>query len=161
VDLSQLAHETVRFLEMECERAHVLTRVECESDVAIDGSASEFEQLVLNLCMNAIQAQPSGGRLEVRVTRGRDAAHDRAVLTVRDAGPGVPDDLRERIFEAFFTTKREGEGTGLGLAICDEIVRRHGGTIVVANGPEGGAEFRVLLPLADEQPAGVLSGVMS
>ena len=64
-----------------------------------------------------------------------------------DRGPGIAPADRERVFEAFYTTKPPEDGTGLGLAICDELVRRQGGTIVVSDAPGGGARFRVTLPL--------------
>lgn len=153
VDLGQLARQTLRFLEAECERAGVTTSIRAEPAVVVEGSRDEIEQVILNLCLNAIQAQPHGGRLEisVRVIEGPDE-RSAAELTVRDAGPGVPPELRERIFEAFFTTKDASLGTGLGLAICEEIVRRQGGTIVVNDAPGGGALFRVTLPMRASAP---------
>lgn len=156
VDLGQLARQTVRFLEAECERASVITSVQSQSDVVIDGSRDELEQVILNLCLNAIQAQPCGGRLDifVGVTQGSDG-RPMAELSVKDTGPGVPPELRERIFEPFFTTKDASVGTGLGLAICEEIVRRHGGTITVTDAPGGGALFRVTLPMHATAPASI------
>jgi two-component system NtrC family sensor kinase len=115
----------------------------------VNAVRSEIELVFLNLCMNAIQAQPKGGALRVRVHRVVTESGDALVeASVADAGPGIAVENRERIFEAFFTTKPPSEGTGLGLAICEEIVRRQGGTIVATDGPEGGALFRVSLPEA-------------
>lgn len=70
------------------------------------------------------------------------------VVRFRDSGPGVPDDIKENIFEPNFTTKNKNQkfGLGLGLAISSEIVQKHGGDIRVGDAPGGGAEFRVLLP---------------
>jgi signal transduction histidine kinase len=148
VDLGDLARETVRFLEAECERARVVASVRAEEGVVVGGNRDELEQVILNLAMNALQAQPGGGRLEIAVKRQRGPGGEPAAeVTVTDAGPGVPDALRERIFEAFFTTKPASEGTGLGLAICDELVRRRGGTLSVEDAPGQGACFRVSLPL--------------
>lgn len=100
---------------------------------------------MLNLMINAIQAQPSGGAVEVRVRAAVSDEHGGAELSVDDAGPGVPEEARAKVFEAFFTTKA-AEGTGLGLSISDEMVRRHGGTIRVEDSPLGGARFVVRLP---------------
>jgi signal transduction histidine kinase len=68
-------------------------------------------------------------------------------ISFADDGPGIPADLRERIFEPFFSTKKEGEGTGLGLYICRSIIEEHQGTLSVDDRSEGGATFYVRLPL--------------
>src|SRR6185436_8634634 len=73
-------------------------------------------------------------------------ARDRIITTVRDTGTGIPEDTLSRIFEPFYTTKEVGKGTGLGLAITYGIVQEHGGQILAANHPEGGAVFTVELP---------------
>ena len=70
------------------------------------------------------------------------------MATVRDTGAGIPGDVLSRIFEPFYTTKEVGKGTGLGLAIAYGIVQEHGGQIVAANHPEGGAVFTIELPAA-------------
>jgi signal transduction histidine kinase len=106
------------------------------------GSAQALQQVVLNLTANALQAMPGGGRLDCR-TRWLPAEGE-AELRVRDTGPGVPAELRGRLFEPFFTTR--AEGTGLGLALCREIVRQHGGRIELAESDGHGAEFVVHLP---------------
>ncbi len=106
-----------------------------------------IEQLLLNLITNAVQsmeAQERDKAIEIATgTEGR-----RVVLTVADSGPGVPDGLQEKIFEPFFTTK--GSGTGLGLSISRRIVTEHGGSLEVGTSRLGGAEFRILLPVAAE-----------
>jgi signal transduction histidine kinase len=69
------------------------------------------------------------------------------MLTVLDSGPGVPEEIIDKVFDPFFTTKQPGKGTGLGLSIVYGIVQQHGGRIQVENSPEGGAVFTVRLPL--------------
>ncbi|MCC7177586.1 MAG: PAS domain-containing protein [Acidobacteria bacterium] len=118
----------------------------------VDASASEMEQVFLNLFLNALDAMPAGGVLAVSGGASQLADGGPAVAAiVTDTGPGVPDELRERIFEPFFTTKEEGHGTGLGLSVCQGIVRHHGGEILVERGSGQGARFVVRLPQA---PAG-------
>jgi len=73
---------------------------------------------------------------------------DRIIATVRDTGIGIPEDALSHIFEPFYTTKEVGKGTGLGLAIAYGIVQDHGGQIIAANHPDGGALFTVELPIA-------------
>jgi signal transduction histidine kinase len=117
--------------------------------VLIDGPAAEAEldvgriqQVLTNLVMNAIQAQPDGGRVEVSV----ETIDGRARLSVRDQGPGMEPHVRERIFEPFFTTKDVGEGTGLGLSVVHGIVEEHGGRVIVDSAPGKGSTFTIELP---------------
>jgi signal transduction histidine kinase len=105
----------------------------------------QLQQVVLNLVMNAIDATPAGGRVELRVFRADDPELGSA-FAVTDSGPGIPDEARERIFEAFFTTKPTGQGTGLGLAICRDIVKDCGGQIRVDSKAGSGTTFTVYLP---------------
>jgi signal transduction histidine kinase len=109
----------------------------------IDAYAAELNQVWTNLLDNAITVSPEGGRVTIRTARSGDFL----AVEVEDDGPGVPEELRLRIFDAFFTTKEPGEGTGLGLDIACRIVMRHHGDIRVTGSDGGGACFRVLLPL--------------
>jgi two-component system NtrC family sensor kinase len=110
------------------------------------GDANQLQQVLLNLIINAQQAVTGyRGYGTVRVTLG-PVAQGNILLSVEDDGPGVPTQLRDTIFQAFYTTKPDGQGTGLGLSISAEIVRAHGGRISVEERAEGGAIFRLLLP---------------
>ncbi len=112
------------------------------------GDQSQLEQVVMNLVVNARDAlEESGSRVEVRTRRDGD----NVVLEVSDDGPGIPSELRERVFEPYFTTKNSGSqrGTGLGLATVFGIVESHKGSIEVTNGLGGaGVSLRVTLPAA-------------
>ena len=108
-----------------------------------------LHQVFLNMVMNAehaIAATGEGGRIEISTSVA--PSRDRIVATVRDTGTGIPEDTLSRIFEPFYTTKDVGKGTGLGLAITYGIVQEHGGQIMAANHPDGGAVFTVELPIA-------------
>jgi two-component system, NtrC family, sensor histidine kinase HupT/HoxJ len=108
-----------------------------------------LHQAFLNIVMNAeqaIAATERPGRIEIAAFVAKSG--DRVVATVRDTGKGIPPDALPRIFEPFYTTKEVGQGTGLGLAIVFGIVQEHGGHIVAANHPDGGAVFTVELPAA-------------
>ncbi len=112
---------------------------------AVMGSRGRIAQVVTNLLVNAAQAvdeDPATQR--VRVTTREDG--EEALITVEDTGPGVADDVKDRIFEAFFTTKPAGVGTGLGLALVSEIIDNHNGTMTVDRSELGGARFAVRLP---------------
>jgi signal transduction histidine kinase len=113
----------------------------------IDADKNQLNQVVLNLVENARDAigQRTGGRIIVSTRLGE--AGDRAVLIVEDNGPGVPGDLKDKVFAPYFTTKHAKGGTGLGLAIVHRIVSDHGGRIAVADAAGGGARFAIELPL--------------
>jgi PAS domain S-box-containing protein len=106
-----------------------------------------LHQVFLNMVINAehaIASTGAPGRIEVRTAVA--ASGDRIVASVRDTGTGIPEATLSHIFEPFYTTKEVGQGTGLGLAIAYGIVQDHGGQIIAANHPEGGAVFTVELP---------------
>jgi signal transduction histidine kinase len=100
---------------------------------------------LLNLIANAADATPKeGGLIVVRACR---VPGDMLDIEIADNGPGVPDMYRKKIFEPFFSTKGS-RGTGLGLAVTAKIIREHGGSICVEQAPEGGAAFRITLPVS-------------
>jgi signal transduction histidine kinase len=112
---------------------------------------AQFEQVLLNLALNARDAMPSGGRLTITVRMLEDDAE----LVVADEGVGMDEETRARIFEPFFTTKEPGHGTGLGLDIARRIVTDlHGGELSVESRP-GDTRFIVRLPLTTVATLGV------
>ncbi len=145
-DLTTLAAETVRGLAALAAEHGVKLIAEDAGPVTIQADRDRLVQLIVILVDNAIDHSPTGGQVVVRVaSRGRNAE-----LSVEDQGPGVPVAERERIFEPFTrlpgVRRDRSEGTGLGLAIARRIVAAHGGSIVVDDGPGGGARFVVSLP---------------
>ena len=115
----------------------------------VEADESNLAQVFINLLVNAAQAIPEGqaDRNEIRVATGRDGA-GRAVVEVRDTGPGMSRELLGRIFDPFFTTKPIGVGTGLGLSICHGIITTLGGEITVESEVGKGTVFRVAVPAA-------------
>lgn len=118
-------------------------------------SPDELNQVWTNLITNARQAMKNTDkpRIVIRTRRAKRGQEEGVVVEVRDSGPGIPDEILTRIWDPFFTTKDQGEGTGLGLGIVKGIVEKHGGVISAENDPEGGAIFRVYLPLQPPEPA--------
>jgi len=160
VSVAAVVKESLGFVEQAMRDQNVTTSVTVAPDLPlIPGDPGEIQQVCLNLINNALQAMSGGGRLEVRlslVTRRKEglAMADPVpfvLLEVLDTGPGVPKTDRERVFEPFFTTKSGGEGTGLGLSVSKGIVGDHAGWIEVDDRPEGGAVFRVFLPVTAEE----------
>jgi PAS domain S-box-containing protein len=152
-------HMLRRLLGEDVELAFELAPGPCR----VRGDATQIQQIVMNLAVNARQAMPRGGRLVVatrEVVVDDDAPGTRrkletgryVVLTVTDTGTGIPKDLLERIFEPFFTTKGPGQGSGLGLATVLAIARQHGGDVTVYSEAGKGSAFNVYLPLASEEP---------
>ena len=130
----------------------------CAGRVLVD--VTQLHQVLTNLVVNAAQAMPEGGRIEISAAQGElpealangvsGAEHIR--FAVEDSGPGVPAQLRARIFEPFFTTKPPGQGSGLGLSVVQGIVEQHQGRIRVCSGALGGARFEVYLPATEQAP---------
>ena len=115
----------------------------------------QMQQVFLNLIMNAKDAMPEGGTLTVSTSR--NGLTEGIQIEIADTGKGINEELREKIFQPFFTTKHKG--TGLGLAICKQFIEMHGGTISAERNPAGGTIFRIFLPRTevDEMPATELS----
>lgn len=120
--------------------------IEVDTDHAGDRAHLDTKGLfrcLLNLLGNAAEAVPAeGGRIIVRAVATPDNG---LVIEVRDNGPGIPEENRDKVFEPFFSTKGS-RGTGLGLAVTQKVIREHGGEITVGVAPEGGALFRITLP---------------
>jgi signal transduction histidine kinase len=116
--------------------------VECRLDCWISASSEALQQALVNLCINARDAMDGPGAIGIAA----EQLDGSVILHVRDTGPGVPYELRERIFEPYFTTRSERGGTGLGLHRVRETVERAGGSISVETVFPHGACFRIVLP---------------
>lgn len=121
------------------------------------GDPTQIHQVLLNLCVNARDAMPKGGRIVIKLSNEtlsdrtvagleKPVSGDFVILTVQDTGQGIPPEIREKIFEPFFTTKEAGKGTGLGLSTVASIVRNHGGFIHVRSELNQGTCFEIGLP---------------
>lgn len=115
----------------------------------INANPDRLQQAFINLINNALDAMPDGGELTI-TARGRGTAEvrEQVVVEVKDTGVGMTEDVRSRIFELMFTTKRRGQGTGLGLVIVHQVMREHKGFIEVASAAGKGTQFRLIFPAA-------------
>jgi signal transduction histidine kinase len=135
--------------------------VTCDEPAFVRTDATQLEQILVNLVLNARDAMPKGGTVSLDVRQAAlppdlvltqpEAAGRRYVrLAVSDTGEGMDSATRRQIFEPFFTTKESGQGTGLGLATVYAIVMQNGGQIGVHSTPGSGTEFEIFLPAVDE-----------
>ena len=158
LDLNVTVRETEKMLRRMIGKDIRLTTQLSPKLSRVNIDPSQLGQVLMNLAVNARDAMPRGGSLEIataEVSLAAEAARARelqpgqyVLLSVRDSGSGIPADVRARIFEPFFTTKAEGRGTGLGLAVVHGIVTQSGGTIEVDSHEGQGTTFRLWFPIA-------------
>ncbi|MCK9995641.1 MAG: hypothetical protein KAH56_05085 [Candidatus Krumholzibacteria bacterium] len=147
VVVDQIVGEAADRFQAELEGKGVRLEMDLKTDgLTLDLHPGEIQQVVQNYIVNAMQAQPDGGRIEVRSRLVEGGAR----IEVRDGGPGFADDVGEKLFSPFFSTKTTG--SGLGLTICAQIIKSHGGITGAMNNPEGGAVFSFILPLPRNAP---------
>jgi signal transduction histidine kinase len=148
--LHEIVEAALEVMEPEFRRAgiEVTWRPDCPDDeVVVD--PKRIKGVLLNLFVNALEAQPKGGALRIATRMGSTHNGPSIDLIIADAGPGVPPSLRDRVFRPFFTTKPSG--SGIGLAMSREALRVHQGELLldVPETPASGATFRIVLPLTD------------
>jgi signal transduction histidine kinase len=143
VDLGALAQTTLAFVAEKLARRGVEASTTLEPAPSVIAEPERLQQVLLNLFLNAADAMPDGGKLEVSL----HANEAEVELRVSDTGAGIPKDQQERIFEPFFTTKAAGEGNGLGLAVAHGIVTEHGGELDVLESGASGTTFRIRIPI--------------
>ncbi len=155
VDLRLIVSQTVDLLRAVAERKNVQVRFALGDEPAIaEVDAGQIQQVLTNLIVNAAQAMPEGGAVDIAVRcqatsppESRDASQRKYYgIEIRDEGTGIPEENMPYLFEPFFTTKAVGDGTGLGLSIAYGIVQEHGGWIDVTSRPGAGSCFTVFLP---------------
>lgn len=142
VNLNRIVEEGLYFLESRCARAGITLCPVLAPDLPeIPADASQLHQVVVNLVVNSIQAMPDGGTLTIETQAGTGWVS----LSVQDTGAGMTDEVKEKVFTPFFTTKDVDQGTGLGLAVVHGIVTSHGGSVRVESAPGKGARFEIRL----------------
>lgn len=168
VPAQKALERTLRMIDSVCpEQVRLESQLELK-DESILGNRTQLDQVLLNLCVNAIHAMgPEGGVLTITARRvtletvramlpEERVCNDWAAyvqLDVADTGCGMDSDVLRHIFEPFFTTKKSGEGTGLGLSLAEQIVRAHRGFLSVDSAPGKGSTFHLLLPVLEQSAA--------
>jgi two-component system cell cycle sensor histidine kinase/response regulator CckA len=157
--LNSVISESLKILSGTLDKSIVIETSLNDSLPTVEIDVGQIQQVLMNLCVNARDAMPNGGRLTIQSSVARlsdsDARHQPeakpgwfAVLTISDTGVGMDESVRQRIFEPFFTTKEKGKGTGLGLSMVYGVVKNHGGFVNVYSEAGEGSTFKVYLPLS-------------
>jgi PAS domain S-box-containing protein len=146
IDMNKFLENILMFLERQLQECNIKVSVDLDRNLPLlTVSPGQMRQVFLNLFKNGMEAMPHGGDLMV-TTRARDTT---AEIVIQDTGAGMTGEVKEKIFDAFFTTKEQDvKGVGLGLSVCYGIVKDHRGEIVVESEPGKGSSFSVCLPLS-------------
>jgi PAS domain S-box-containing protein len=144
IHFSELAQRIVALVEKSAKTDNLVIELQKLTEIpGFTGDETQLEQVLLNLLLNAQKAMPAGGHIAVRIWQ--DTVDPAVCFEVEDSGPGIPEEIRKRLFQPFFTTRTDG--TGLGLATCLKNVQYHGGSIEVHSEAGRGSRFVVTLPL--------------
>ena len=157
IDLAATTQEVLDLVHSELIGRQVQASQNLEPDLTVVADKGQIEQVLLNLIMNALEAmqdQPAEQR-HLKLALARTETGE-ALFSLRDSGPGVPEGGREKLFEAFWTTKKEG--MGIGLAVSRSIIESHGGRLWFANNPDWGATFYFSLPVERGEGRGARGG---
>ncbi len=148
VPLNEILEEIAHFMELEAQRlgydVEVKTDWNEKRNYGVWADPEKLQQIIMNLCLNSVQAMPSGGLLSVSCEDGSDEDKGFVQFTIKDTGEGITKEHLDKIFDPFHTTKENG--TGLGLAIVKKFIDYHSGHISVRSQPGDGTQFSVFLP---------------
>lgn len=153
VILQDILNETVNFIDIEAERSGKNVKINKYLDedlpIPVLADPEKLQQLIMNLCLNAVQAMPDGGSLTVKCSKPGNKKKDYASFSIVDTGIGIEKECIDKIFDPFYTTKENG--TGLGLAIVKKFVDYHSGYLHIKSKVNKGTTIQVFLPQIDEK----------
>ena len=155
IDVRIVVEQTVELISGRAERQRVQILDDFpDLPVMVEADGAQLRQVMLNLVLNALDAMPDGGRIDVTISSTRspkwsgstETVHAKpwTIISIHDSGEGFATEILDRLFEPFSSTKETG--TGLGMSICQRIVEAHGGVITASNSPQGGAVISISLP---------------
>lgn len=153
VDLNEIIGRTVRLRSYQVDSVDVRVETRLDPDLAmVIGDAQQLQQVVVNLLSNSVGSMQNGGRLLIETRAEGTTDSKRVLMEFTDTGPGIPEELREHIFDPFLGSQGRGEGVGVGLSVSYGIVAAHGGSLRLADGSPGATKFVVELPVSRWQP---------
>jgi len=145
-DINQLLKQTIDLLSYKLNASGVKLIIDLDPDLPCTmADGNQISQVFLNIINNAQQAMEESSWKELRIISWREGENE--IFKFTDTGPGVTDEVRKRIFDPFFSTKRPGKGSGLGMSVSYQIINNHGGEIRVENKEDWGASFTIRLPI--------------
>jgi PAS domain S-box-containing protein len=147
VEVAGLLREILALVEPSAARQNIRLVLEAPEPLFVEGDRDLLKQAILNVVVNAVEAMKEGGRIRVAAHR----SGEECVVEVEDQGPGIPEEIRDRIFQLYFSTK--GKGSGIGLAVTFRVVQLHNGTIDFTTEVGRGTTFRLRFPARDREPA--------
>jgi len=148
VEMVGLLREVIALVEPSAAQQNIRVTLEAEPEqIFLEGDRDLLKQAILNVVVNAVEAMKDGGQIRVAAQR----RGPECVIEVEDQGPGIPEEIRDRIFQLYFSTK--GKGSGIGLAVAFRVVQLHNGTIDFATELGRGTTFRLRFPARDRAPA--------
>ena len=144
IDINKLIKNIMLFLEKQLRESNIKIKTKLNKRIpTVTASPNQIRQVILNIAANAKDAMPKGGTLTLETLSKGDG---RIIIKIKDTGVGIPEGIRDKIFDAFFTTKQKVKGVGLGLSVCYGIIKDHGGDIRVKSKTGGGSTFSIILP---------------
>jgi PAS domain S-box-containing protein len=143
IKINELVEGILLVMEKQMREVNINVETYFDSEIPeVMASTNQMRQVMLNVIKNAKEAMPKGGTLTVRTSR----EDDKVLIHIQDTGIGIPEEIKDKIFEAFFTTKQKVKGVGLGLSVCYGIIKDHGGEIKVESEEGKGTTFIISLP---------------
>jgi two-component system NtrC family sensor kinase len=144
IKIDELIEGILLVMEKQMKELNIQVETSFDPDIPeIMASTNQMRQVMLNLFKNAKEAMPKGGTLFVRTSR----EGNKVLIHIKDTGIGIPEEIRDKIFDAFFTTKQKVKGVGLGLSVCYGIIKDHSGEIRVESEEGKGTTFIISLPI--------------
>ena len=142
--INEIIEGILLVMEKQMREANIRVTTVFSKDIPeIMASTNQIRQVMLNMIKNGKESMPSGGILNIRTMR----SEGNVIIIIRDTGVGIPEEIRDKIFDAFFTTKQKVKGVGLGLSVCYGIIKDHGGDIKVESEIGKGTHFIITLPV--------------